>query len=172
MRIFLVGYMGSGKSTAGKIIAEKLGMQFADLDEHVEQENGQSISEIFEKEGEEHFRELEHNALKSFFEPDNIIISTGGGTPCFYDNMDLMNRNGITVYIKMSVDSLVERLANAKHKRPLIKDMSEFDLRSFISTNLEKRESFYLKAQYKVKGKNLDALELAGFLQRELSINA
>jgi shikimate kinase len=167
MKIFLVGYMGSGKSTAGKRLAETLGLAFADLDEYIEKETGRSIGEIFEKDGEERFREMENNALKHFLDVDDIVISVGGGTPCFYDNMELMNRNGVTVYLKMSADSLAERLVKAEHKRPLIKDMSEFDLKNFITTNLEKREPFYLQAQYKVKGKNLDVNELAEFIRKE-----
>ena len=170
MKIFLIGYMGSGKSTAGKKLAAKLGMEFYDLDEYIEKEYGKTIEEIFDSEGEEKFRDMEHNALKAFLEKDNIILSAGGGTPCFYDNMDLMNDHGVTIYIKMSVDSLAHRLVNAKKKRPLIRDMSEFDMKNFIATNLEKREPFYLQAQYKVKGKDLDIDELAGFIQKESGV--
>ena len=167
MLIFLIGYMGSGKSTAGKKLAAKLNMDFVDLDDYIEANYEKSIEAIFEQEGENKFRELEYNYLKHFLEKDNLILSVGGGTPCFYDSMDLMNKNGITVYMKMSVDALANRLANAKKKRPLIKDMSETDLKHFINSNLEKREPFYLQAQYKVKAKDLNVDELAGFLQKE-----
>ena len=170
MKVFLIGYMGSGKSTAGKDLAKKLGMDFSDLDDFIEKEYGQSIEEIFEKQGEDEFRKIEYNALKSFLEKDNIVVSVGGGTPCFFDSMDLMNNNGVTVYLKMSVDSIANRLLNAKKKRPLIKDMSEFDLKNFITTNLEKREPFYLQAQYKVKGKNLVVDELAEFISKEVGV--
>ena len=170
MRIYLIGYMGSGKSTAGKELAKKLGMDFSDLDQFIESEYGLTIEEIFDKKGEDEFRKIEYNALKLFLEKDNIVVSVGGGTPCFYDSMDLMNNNGVTVYLKMSVDSLSNRLMNAKKKRPLIRDMSEFDLKNFITSNLEKREPFYLKAQYKVKGKNLVVNELAEFIMKEVGV--
>ena len=166
MKIFLIGYMGSGKSTAGKKLASKLGMDFNDLDEHIESETGETIEQIFDLKGEDVFREMEHNALKSFLEKDNLILSAGGGTPCFFGNMELMNQNGVTIYLKMSADSLASRLVNAKKKRPLIRDMSEFDLKKFITANLEKREPFYLQSHYKVKGKNLDVDELADFIKK------
>lgn len=172
MKIFLIGYMGSGKSTAGKALSEKLDFEFSDLDAHIEKEQGRSIEEIFEKEGEEYFRELESKALNFFLEKDNMVISVGGGAPCFYNNMELMNRNGVTVYLKLSVDSLVHRLVNATKKRPLIRDMSEFDLRDFITANLEKREPYYLHAQYKVKGKNLNVDELADFIKKEVGVTS
>ena len=172
MKIFLIGYMGSGKSTAGKKLASKLGLTFLDLDDYIESEYGKTIPEIFEKEGEEKFRELEHLYLKKVLSFDNIVISLGGGTPCFYNHMELLNNSGLTVYLKMSVDALATRLVNAKKKRPLIQDMSEFDLKNFISTNLSKREPFYLQSHYKVKAKNLDIDELAEFLKKEVGAAA
>ena len=170
MKVFLIGYMGSGKSTAGSELAKKLRMDFSDLDEFIEKEYNQTIEELFDERGEDEFRKIEYNALKSFLDKDNIVVSVGGGTPCFYDSMDLMNNNGVTVYLKMSVDSLANRLMNAKKKHPLIRDMSEFDLKNFITSNLEKREPFYLKAQYKVKGKNLVVNELAEFIMKEVGV--
>ena len=167
MKIFLIGYMGSGKSTAGKKLAAKLNMGFADLDDYIEEQSGKSIEDIFEKDGESKFRELEYNYLKHFLGKDNLILSVGGGTPCFYDSMELMNSSGITVYLKMSAETLAHRLVNAKKKRPFIKDMSETDLKHFINANLEKREQSYLQAQYKVKAKDLNVDELAEFLNKE-----
>jgi shikimate kinase len=172
MKIFLIGYMGSGKSTAGKKLAAKLGLSFLDLDEYIEKEYDKTITEIFDTEGEERFRELEHLYLKKVMTLDNLVISLGGGTPCFYNHMELINNNGISIYLKMSVDALANRLANAKKKRPLIQDMSEFDLKNFISANLTKREPFYLQAHYKVKAKNLNVDELADFLKKEVSLAA
>lgn len=172
MKLFLIGYMGSGKSTAGKKLAAKLGLSFLDLDEYIEKEYGKTINGIFESEGEERFRELEHLYLKNVMAMDNIVLSLGGGTPCFYNHMELINKNGISVYFKMSVDTLANRLRNAKKDRPLIRDMSEEELKSFITASLEKREAFYLQAHYKVKAKNLDIDELAGFLKNEINAPA
>lgn len=170
MKIFLLGYMGSGKSTAGKKLASKLGMDFLDLDEHIEKEYGKTIPEIFDSEGEEKFRELEHLYLQKAILLDNIVISLGGGTPCYYNNIEIINNNGLSVYFKMSVETLANRLVNAKKKRPLIQDMTEVDLKHFIETNLSKREYFYAQAHYKVKAKDLNVDELAEFLKREVGI--
>jgi shikimate kinase len=172
MKLFLIGYMGSGKSTAGKKLASRFGMEYLDLDDYIEAEYGKSITQIFDEEGEERFRELEHSYLQRVINRDNLVISLGGGTPCFYNNIDLINNSGISVYLKMSVDALANRLVNAKKKRPLIQDMSEFDLKNFISTNLARREPFYLKAHYKVKAKDLDIDELADFLKKEVGAGA
>lgn len=172
MKIFLIGYMGSGKSSVGKKLAAKLGMDFIDLDDHIEEAYGKTIPAIFEEEGEDRFRELEHLYLKNLVPKDNLVISLGGGTPCFYNNIELINNNGISVYLKMSVDALAHRLINAKKKRPLIQDMSEVDLKFFIENNLSKREPFYLQAHYKVKAKDMDVEELAQFLRAEVGAGA
>lgn len=164
MKIFLTGYMGSGKSTAGKKLANKLNFAFVDLDEFIESECGQSIPEIFAEKGENEFRAIEHNALKKLMNRENIVLSCGGGTPCYYGNMELMNNNGITIYLKMSADTLASRLLNAKGKRPLIEGKSESELREYIAAHLEKREDFYHQAQYTVKGKNLNVDELVDFV--------
>jgi shikimate kinase len=163
-KIFLIGYMGSGKSTAGKKLAAKLGFDFIDLDKFIEQETGKTIPEIFLEKGEAEFRALEHNALKKIITMENVVVACGGGTPCYYGNMELMNNNGTTIYLKMSADSLASRLIKAKDKRPLIDNKSEEELRSFINENLEKREDIYHQAQYIVKGKNLNVDELVDFV--------
>ena len=140
--------MGSGKSTIGKELAEKLKMDFIDFDTYIETKEKKSVSEIFEKEGEEKFRELEKKHLNEIIKKDNAVISLGGGTPCFNNNIETINKNGISIYLQMSVNALVKRLINAKRKRPLIKEMNEVDLKFFIATNLEKRISFYNQAKY------------------------
>ncbi len=167
-KIFLTGYMGSGKSTAGKKLAAKFGYDFIDLDHFIESEYKLTIPEIFATKGENEFRAMEHNALKKVIEKNNIVIACGGGTPCYYNNMELMNNNGTTVYIKMSVDALVNRLINAKEKRPLIANKTEAELRAFINRQLEKREDAYHQAQYTVKGKDLDVDELASFVKQHV----
>lgn len=166
-KIFLTGYMGSGKSTAGKKLASRLQMEFVDLDKLIETETGQTISEIFSAGGETEFRALEHNALQKLInENTDRVIACGGGTPCYYGNMELMNRNGITIYIKMSADMLASRLAGARAKRPLIGDKNEEELRKFITEHLEKREDIYHQAQYIVKGKDLDMEEMVKFVKK------
>jgi shikimate kinase len=164
MKIFLTGYMGSGKSTAGKKLAAKLNFEFIDLDKFIESECGQTINQIFAEKGENEFRAIEHNALKKLITRDDVVIACGGGTPCYYGNMELMNNNGITIYLKMSADTLASRLLNAKDKRPLLEYKTETELKDFITGHLEKREDIYHQAQYIVKGKNLDVDELVDFV--------
>ena len=163
--IFLIGYMGSGKSTAGKKLAAKLQVDFVDLDKFIETESGQLIRDIFAEKGESEFRALENNALKKFInENRDRVIACGGGTPCYYGNMELMNNHGITIYIKMSADALASRLVNAKDKRPLLENKTEEELRDFITEHLEKREDTYHQAQYIIKGKNLNVDEMVTFV--------
>ncbi|MDP1746490.1 MAG: shikimate kinase [Bacteroidota bacterium] len=169
-KFFLTGYMGSGKSTVGEKLAAKLKYDFIDLDKLIESDYKQSIPEIFATKGEKEFRAMEHNTLKRVIEKDNIVVACGGGTPCYYDNMELMSNNGVTVYIKMSVDALVDRLTNAKEKRPLIENKTAPELRSFIKRQLEKREDIYHKAQYTVKGKDLNVDELALFVKEQVGV--
>lgn len=167
-KIFITGYMGSGKSTAGKKLAADLDYPFIDLDHFIESEYKQTIPEIFASKGEAEFRSMEHNALKKLLEKADAVISCGGGTPCYFNNMELMNNNGITIYLKMSVDALVHRLIHAKEKRPLIAGKTEPELHAFITRQLEKREDFYNQAQFTVKGKNLKVEELAAFVKQSV----
>jgi shikimate kinase len=166
-KIFITGYMGSGKSTAGKKLAADLGYEFIDLDHFIEAQYKMSIPEIFASKGESEFRSIEHNSLKKVLEKTNTVISCGGGTPCYFNNMELMNNNGITIYLKMSVDALVHRLIHAKEKRPLIMGKTETELHAFITRQLEKREDFYDQAQFTVKGKNLKIEELVAFIKQQ-----
>ena len=166
MKIFLIGYMGSGKSTVGKKLARLLQMDFVDLDDYIEKEYGKSISDIFQQEGEKKFRELEHHYIQLLIEREvNLVIALGGGTPCFHDHMKLINDHGISVYLKMSVDGLVHRLMNGEEKRPLIQGMGAGDLKTYITEHLATREPFYMQAHYKVKAKDMDVKELAGFIE-------
>ena len=170
-KFFLTGYMGSGKTTAGKKLSAKLGYEFIDLDKFIEEEYQQTIPEIFAAKGEKEFRAMEHNALKKVIEKDNLVVACGGGTPCYYNNMELMNNHGNTVYLKMSADSLVSRLLNAKEKRPIIANKTEKELREFVTRQLEKREDFYHQAQYVVKGKDLNVDELVLFVKEKVGVN-
>lgn len=147
IRIFLIGYMGVGKTTAGKELAKSLGLEFLDLDQFIQNRFNKSISQIFEEEGENRFREIENRVLKEISEFENVVISTGGGTPCFFDNMQIMNDSGMTVYLKASSGLLVDRLETCKDKRPLIRDKSSEELTLFVSKNLKNRAPYYERAQ-------------------------
>lgn len=148
MIVYLIGFMGAGKSTIGKYAARHSGLEFVDLDEVISEKAGQSVSEIFEQQGEVGFRELERQALHSISESmDNVLISCGGGTPCFFDNMDWMNAHGETIYLDLSAARLSIRLKNSQTERPLLKSI-QGDLQIWIHKKLIERASFYGKAKH------------------------
>ena len=151
MKYFIVGYMASGKSTVGKELAKDKGLPFLDLDECVESREGRSISEIFAKEGEEYFRKREREILHEICnEADEFVLATGGGTPCFFDNMDYMNQAGTTVFLNTSPLVIVDRLKRQRADRPLLAMYSDDELEFFVREHLESRLSFYLKAKEQV----------------------
>ncbi|GBU06839.1 shikimate kinase I [Bacteroidales bacterium] len=145
-RIFLIGYMGSGKTTVGKLLASNLNLEFIDLDGFIEGRYRKKIAQIFEEKGESGFRLIEHNALKEVSSLENIILATGGGTPCFYNNLEIMNKSGLTIYLKFSTEELSNRLFRCTH-RPLIQNKSLAELKIFIAQNIQQRTSFYEGAQ-------------------------
>lgn len=152
-RIFLVGYMGSGKTTMGKLLAQQLKLNFIDLDAYIEGKYHRTIAQIFQQEGESGFREIEKNCLHEVGEFENVVVATGGGAPCFFDNMTFMNQNGTTIYLKMTVDQLSNRLSSSKAGvRPLIANKNNEELHHFISEGLAKREDFYLAAKSIIAG--------------------
>jgi len=163
-RIFLIGFMGSGKSTLGAQLARRLDYQFMDMDQLIEDTAELTIPEIFNEHGEEVFRKWEHDILHELCSREKLVISTGGGAPCHSGMMDLMNANGCTIYLKLSPKSLQDRLMKSKTERPLIKGKSETELLEFISILLEKREKFYEQATHIVDGINLRSEELAALL--------
>lgn len=155
-RIFLIGYMGTGKTTAGRELAKRLDLAFYDLDHYIESRFLKTISQIFENEGEERFREIESSMLKELGEFEDVVIATGGGTPCFYDNMEYMNKQGQTVYLQASANALTKRLLQCKaDKRPLIRNKTEKELLAFVEENLIKREPYYSQAKIVFETENL-----------------
>jgi shikimate kinase len=164
MRIFLVGFMGSGKTTIGKQLACRLGYQFIDQDEMIEKRFSKTINEVFVTFGEAKFREAERDALLQLTEMDNVVISTGGGAPCFNGNMDLMNCYGVTIYLKANPGILMHRLKDTSAHRPLIKDKSEAELMQYITEKLTEREPFYTQAKHIVSAMNLGVNDLMPFL--------
>lgn len=137
--------MGSGKSYIGRQLAAQLGLGFVDLDSHIEKTAGKSIAQIFESEGESNFRELERTAFRQIMKLEQVIIATGGGTPCFFDNMKEMNNSGVTIYLEAPVAILAERLKKDTEKRPLIQHAE--NLENKIEALLSKRKAFYERAE-------------------------
>ena len=147
-RIILIGYMGAGKTTVGRALSKELGIPCYDLDWYIENRRRKTVSEIFAEQGEEGFRKIEHNMLHEVAEFEDVIISCGGGTPCFYDNIDYMNQQGQVVYLKATPEVLYQHLIMGKGDRPLLKGKSKEELMTFITEQLKQRETFYSKAQY------------------------
>ena len=145
-RVILIGYMGSGKTTVGKALSKETGLMFYDLDWYIESRMRKSVAQIFAERGEEGFRKIEHNMLHEVAEFEDVIISCGGGTPCFFDNMDYLNRQGDVVYLKATPEVLYKHLLMAKVERPLLKDKTPEELIAYITGHLKEREPFYTKA--------------------------
>ena len=148
IRIILIGYMGAGKTTVGKALAQELGVTFYDLDWYISSRMRKTIAQIFEERGEDGFRQIERNMLHEVAEFEDVIISCGGGTPCFIDNIDYMNQQAPVVYLKAEPDVLYKHLAMSKNDRPLLRGKSKDELITFINEQLEKRNPFYTKARY------------------------
>jgi shikimate kinase len=134
----------------GKVLSKKLLFPFYDLDVLIEKETGLSISEYFKKFGEEEFRKIEKEMLQSTFKFDNSIIATGGGAPCFFDNIDAINMNGISIYLQANAKLLQSRLKERRETRPLINDLNDDELKKYLEDLLIKREQFYSKAHFTV----------------------
>lgn len=149
-RIYLIGFMGSGKSRMGRELSKKMNIQNIDLDKFIESSMFMTVPEIFEKYGEDGFRKIEHEKLKELSEFENVIISTGGGAPCFYDNMKLMNKTGVTVFLNPTIDMLVYRLLRSKNKRPLIDGLGKEELTPFVKEKLNDRLPYYEKAMLNI----------------------
>lgn len=151
-RIYLIGFMGCGKTSWGKKLAVGLGYDFIDLDHVLEAKVEMTIPEYFSSHGEEEFRKLESEVLKKTNYPEKVVVSTGGGLPCFFNHMEWMNQTGQTVYIHLSPKALASRLENAKTPRPVLQGKKGEELVVFIEHKLAEREGFYAKATHLVSG--------------------
>ncbi len=155
MIISLAGYMGSGKSHISKILSEKLGFQLMDLDKEIMKKNRQTVAEIFAEKGEIYFRKQERETLEVILATqENTVLSLGGGTPAYYNNMEVINQNSISIYLRANIGTLSERLSKQKARRPLIADIPDDDLPEFIAKHLFERNPYYTKCQFTVATDN------------------
>lgn len=168
--IYMLGFMGSGKTTAGKKLAASLGWSFIDLDRLIEEHQGMKIAEIFSNLGEGHFREVESQMLRSASENEFTVISTGGGAPCFAGNMALMLETGLTVYLKLTPDQLVSRLIRATGERPLLKDLKGKELLEYIENKLAERSVWYEKSEVITDGFSIDIDKLTDEVREHLTL--
>ena len=157
--IFLIGYMGSGKTTLGRGVEARAHISFVDLDQYIEEEYSTSISNLFKERGESGFREIERESLIELSDRKDILIACGGGTPCFFNNMELMNNIGITVWLDASIDVLHARLSEAKSQRPLISNLNDEELREYITESLNKRNIYYSQANHRFVADKLDNIK-------------
>lgn len=158
-RIIIIGYMGSGKTTVGHALSQELGLPFYDLDWYIETRMHRTVKQIFDEKGEEGFRKIEHNLLHEVAEFEDVIISCGGGTPCFFDNIDYINRQGETVYLKCTTDVLYKHLKMGKTVRPLLLNKTPDEVKTFIEAQVKQREPFYAKAKHIVDVSLMDNKE-------------
>lgn len=155
MKLFLIGYMGAGKTTLGKPLAQQLALPFIDMDTVLEESEKKSITDLFEELGESGFREKERNMLQKSTFPEAFVMATGGGAPCFFDNMDWMNRNGVTMYLRARPKEIARRLEHEREQRPLLRSIKKEDLEEVIRQRLAVREKFYLQAQLVMENNEL-----------------
>jgi shikimate kinase len=167
-RIYLVGFMGAGKSTVGKKLAKRLGYRSLDLDDAFEQKFKINIQNFFYKYDEPLFRDLERQLLASTYELENVVISTGGGTPAFFNSIDEMNGHGITIYLKMSISALANRLQKARRPRPLIRSIKKNELKEFIQQKLVEREPFYKRAQLIINAESIDIETVVELIKKKI----
>lgn len=151
-RIFLIGYMGSGKTSHGKKIARMMGYDFLDMDEWISKEESLTIPEIFESYGENYFRQKETDAIREINKLEKVIVATGGGAPCYNENLDKLKDSGLTIYLKLSPEELLSRLKSAKTERPLLSGKNEDEMLETIKQMLAEREPFYNQADMIVDG--------------------
>lgn len=157
--IFLIGYMGCGKSTMGRAVSELTGIPFIDLDNYIERRFHLTVKAIFAERGEEGFRDVERRMLQEVADFEDVIVACGGGTPCFFDNMEYMNSHGTTVFLNTPIPRLHSRLMRGRHKRPLIANKNDEELMEFIQKALADRWEHYTKAQIEFSSERLENRE-------------
>ena len=166
--LYLLGFMGSGKSFLGQQLAKELAWSFCDLDDEIETIENCSVSSIFENKGEDYFRKLERDCLYGTAEKINTVVALGGGTPCFFDNMNWIKTQGCSFFLDVETDVLVERLLKETHKRPLLKGKSEEELICFINQKLETRKCYYSQANYSLSGSDLSIRKIKSLIKNYL----
>lgn len=166
MIIFLIGFMGSGKSYTARNLSSIMNIPYVDMDKAIEEKEGKSISIIFSEKGEDYFRLLENAFLKNLTDEGDLIVATGGGTPCFFDNMDIMNQKGLTIYLNRTKEKCLEQLLKGIDKRPLLKGKSPEEVSAFYDLKLAERKSWYEKARWMVG--NAEATEIAQWIKLRL----
>ncbi|OFY92327.1 MAG: hypothetical protein A3K10_13360 [Bacteroidetes bacterium RIFCSPLOWO2_12_FULL_31_6] len=164
-KIFLLGFMGSGKTTLGEKLANRIHQKFIDLDAEIEKQTKKSIAELFENKGEAYFRKIEKEVLEKFCaDKENFVMALGGGTPCFYNNMELINQSGVSIYINYNAGILASRLKNAKIVRPLVEGKSEEELKLYIENTLLERAIFYTQSQFTINKDNIKVEDVLALL--------
>ncbi|MBY0478730.1 MAG: shikimate kinase [Chitinophagaceae bacterium] len=166
MRYFIIGFMGSGKTHWGKQWSEAFGISFYDLDAEIEKQEGKTVTALFEEKGEAAFRKQEKTMLHSFEKKDQFILSCGGGTACFHNNMKWMNAHGVTIYLKANAALLVQRLQNEKETRPLIAQVPDHLLEEHISEKLKQREEYYVQAMYHLPAQSVSLENFQKMIRR------
>jgi shikimate kinase len=168
--IYIIGFMGSGKTTAGRALASRSGWEFIDLDKKIEKHTGETVPDIFFKYGEDYFRKIESELLTNLETSGNAVVSTGGGTPCYNENMEFMLNSGLTIYLQMTPEKLLKRLADSQRERPLIKDLKNEELQSFIEQKLAERKKYYEKSDIIIDGSDPDINLLLSRINSRLGI--
>jgi len=166
--VWLIGFMGSGKSTFGPKIARELGYRFIDMDSFITTKAGKTIPEIFAEQGEEAFRELEQAAVAELSSMEEIVVATGGGAPCNNNLIEQMNQSGLTLYLRMSPGALAHRLKDAKAERPLLKGKSDEELLAYIKEMLAKRSPSYEKAMLSIDATNVHTSSITSMIKEFL----
>ena len=169
-KVYIIGFMGSGKTTTGKKLAAMLGWAFTDLDRSIEEHTGMTIPQIFSDKGEPYFREIEADMLRKQHEAVNTVIATGGGAPVYEDNMDYMLETGLTLYLKLTPGQLKTRLAASDGERPLIRNLTENELMGYIEEKLHFREKWYGRAELIVSGFDTDMRAIYSEVRSKLSL--
>lgn len=169
MKVYLIGFMASGKSTIGKELAQSLDFQFIDIDSFIEQRHGMSVKMIFEFHGEDYFRKVENEALMEVTQLEgNVIVASGGGTSCFYNSVEYMNEHGLTIYLRVEVEELLSRLIQSKDDRPLLWGKSKEELNEYIIRVLDQRKKYYEQAKYTVDMQKVGIEELAQMVKTHM----